>query len=225
MNPRQAHRNRADDGPELNLGVEVDALRLANAALQRQLSADAEHTDAVLRELETQRDDLRKGYLREQDLATFTQRVINAIGNLVVVVDTSGKLLHLNNSAAVYLGLPLTNNQDVILDPWLPEDELAALRAALPPVPWPIRSVLLETARSSGQYRGEHRLRGVDGIHRPFLLEATLLHNRQGKEEGAVVSATDISAIKNLEAHLREAKETAERATGAKSEFLSNMSH
>ncbi|MFN0042137.1 MAG: PAS-domain containing protein [Alphaproteobacteria bacterium] len=42
---------------------------------------------------------------------------------------------------------------------------------------------------------------------------------------GAVVTYTDITEIKRVERELRHAKETAERANQAKSEFLAHMSH
>jgi signal transduction histidine kinase/DNA-binding response OmpR family regulator len=201
--------------------LEIEALKLANAALQQRLSADAVQADQVLRELERQRNDLRQSYRRQEDLASFTQRVIDAIGNLVLVLDASGHIVRANRSAAECLGLQFPLPDGVLLDRWLEEAELERLRAELPPLPWPIRSVLVETARRAGRYRGDHRVLCADGVARDFLFEATLLHSRQGKEEGVAVSATDITAIKELE----RTKNAAESATKAKSEFLANMSH
>jgi PAS domain S-box-containing protein len=153
--------------------------------------------------LETQRNDLRAGHRLHQDLAAFTQRVIDAMSNLVIVLDTRGDIVRVNRSAADYLGLPLPLRGGALLDYWLARSELALLSAALPPIPWTLRSVVLETARSAGQYRGAHRLRSANGSYRYFLFEATLLHNRQSKEEGVVVSATDITAMKEAEVALR----------------------
>ena len=56
-------------------------------------------------------------------------------------------------------------------------------------------------------------------------LAVTALRDREGKIDGFLGIARDITVQARIEAELREAKEAAEAANRAKSEFLANMSH
>jgi two-component system sensor histidine kinase/response regulator len=57
------------------------------------------------------------------------------------------------------------------------------------------------------------------------VLVAHTLHDGAGIGIGLIVTAADITAQKQLEATLREAKDVADAANRSKSEFLANMSH
>ena len=64
-----------------------------------------------------------------------------------------------------------------------------------------------------------------DGTTIPVLLQDRLLHNSQGAIVGIRTTLQDITERKRMEEELRRAKEEAEAATRAKSEFLAVMSH
>jgi len=196
--------NRPEAAGELQaLRDEVAALRLTNEALQGRLSADAVHYDAMLREIEAKRDELVSAGRRQLDLAAFTQRVIDAVGSSIIVLDPEGTVVRINLVASHYLGIKLPAPAALHFDAWMDGEELARLRASFPTPPWAIKSVPLEAARYHGQLNGEYRLRGATGSWHCFLLETTLLYNRQGKEEGAVICATDVQAMKDVEVDLR----------------------
>ena len=185
---------------EAALQLELQALRLANAALETQLLDGAEQAETMLIELERQGGALRQAHGREQALSAFAQRIMDTVGGLVVVLDAEGRLRQSNRHCQQDLA-PVAAGEGV--DALLHPVDLTALDGALPRLPWLVHSVLYETVRRHGAYRAEHRLAMRDGSFRFHMVEAAMLYSAQGKEEGAVLSGIDISALKQQEQELR----------------------
>ncbi|ACB33614.1 diguanylate cyclase/phosphodiesterase with PAS/PAC sensor(s) [Leptothrix cholodnii SP-6] len=182
------------------LRLEIEALRLANAALESQLLAGSEQAESMFVQLERQRNALRDAHGREQALSAFAQRVMDTVGGVVIALDPQGRLRQRNRHCQNDLApLPEGSSVDLLLHP----QDLAALEAALPHLPWQVHSVLFETVRRQGGYRAEHQFAMRDGSYRYHLVEAAMLYSAQNKEEGAVLSGTDISELKRQEQHLR----------------------
>ncbi|WP_445370550.1 response regulator [Methylomonas sp. HW2-6] len=208
------------------LQLQIESLKLANAALQKQLLEEAEHADAMLREVERQRNELSAANRLQQDLANRSQRVIDAVSSLVYRLDPYGRIVQANQQGLQFLGLAaLDAATPFYLDDWLSADDIRLLKEQTPPRPWQIYSCLLERIRLEGNYTGHHSLRNSLGQYRQFMLDATMIYDRQGKEDGTVVCAADITELKRLEQDLRQANSKAESAARSKSEFLANMSH
>jgi len=74
-------------------------------------------------------------------------------------------------------------------------------------------------------YNMEYRLRTKQGDYCWFLARGQAVWNDTGRATRMVGSITDISARKQAECDLVQAKEAAETATRIKSDFLANMSH
>jgi PAS domain S-box-containing protein len=79
--------------------------------------------------------------------------------------------------------------------------------------------------RGEREYSIEYRIPLQDGGERWISASGTLLRDADGKPARLLGVATDITGRKRAEEELRQAKEAAEAATRAKSEFLSAMSH
>lgn len=185
------------------LREEVEALRLANAALEQQMLAGSEQTDAMLRQVEEQRNALRAAHQHQRNLGSFVQRVMDTVASLVIVLGVDGRVRQVNTRCQEELGEGAPALAGRVLDELLHPAERAALALELPPLPWPVRSPLFETVRRRGQYQAEHRLASGDGAWRTYLVKAAMLHDHQGKEEGVVVNATDISLLKEQAEQLR----------------------
>ena len=191
---------------EIALQSEVEALRLANAALQEQLISGSDQTERMLLQLETQRNELQGAQQKQHALMAFIQRVIDSVDSLVIVLGPNGRIKKFNQRSAETLdGLQVSPDQRT-LDEWLHPAEAAQLHEALPPLPWPVHSALFESIRRCKHFSAELRLR--DGAppeaYRHFLLQAQRLYDERGKEEGAVISATDITTLKQLTDHLED---------------------
>ncbi|MEO7598901.1 MAG: response regulator [Opitutus sp.] len=79
--------------------------------------------------------------------------------------------------------------------------------------------------RGSELYHCEYRMRHKDGSWRWTLARGTAHFNPQGQAIRMLGTNIDITEQKNLEVELRRAKEEAEAADRAKSDFLAVMSH
>ncbi|OQW33138.1 MAG: hypothetical protein A4E19_07305 [Nitrospira sp. SG-bin1] len=95
-----------------------------------------------------------------------------------------------------------------------PEDHDRALRA--------IEDFLIV---KPSRFELEHRLRHKDGSYRWLLARGTLLKNEAELSTRMVGINIDVTDRKLAEEAIRQAKETAEAASRAKSQFLANMSH
>lgn len=206
--------------------LETEALRIANNTLETQLLATAHQTEIMINKLETQSDEMRSANQTQKELTAFTQRVIDTIGGLIIVLNKDGFIRLFNQRCAKTLGLTAQDiDNDTIFDHFLCPEELDKLVTALPMLPWKVHSTLFETVQLRGNYSAEHQLKTQSGNFGYFWIEAEPLYNLQGKFEGAVVSATDISAQVQIKQELHQAKALAENASNAKSDFLARMSH
>lgn len=82
-----------------------------------------------------------------------------------------------------------------------------------------------ETLRREGHWRGDIWNRRKNGEIYPEILSITAVHDDHGQPLHYIAVFTDISERKVMEESLRLAKDAAEAASQAKSEFLASMSH
>ncbi len=187
----------------LQLREEIDELRLANMKQERQILVITQNMDAMLSESEQQKTKLQEKVHQEQSLRRFVDRILDTMDDLLFVIDTEGRIRQLNTAVERELGFTETELLGTGIDELLSTTEQRQLAGSLPDLFWPIRSVLLETVRVNGCYSGEHQLLGKDNQKSTYWLKSCLLHSEQGKLQGAVVTALNITELKDRETKLR----------------------
>jgi diguanylate cyclase (GGDEF)-like protein/PAS domain S-box-containing protein len=189
----------------LQLREEIDKLRQANLNQEKQIRVITQSMDVMLCESEQQKGKLKEKVLQQQALSRFVERVMDTIDDLLIVIDTEGRICRLNTTVEIELGFTEDELLEACIDELLPPLEQQHLAGQLPGLPWPIRSVLLETVRLNGYYAGEHELLGKNrgNVKSIYYLKSSLLHSEQGKQEGAVVTALNITEFKKREIQLQ----------------------
>lgn len=166
----------------------------------------------------------RRSEERSHRNARLVESIMTSVGDGVVVADKDGKLVLVNPAAATLVpvnGLKSMPGEQHVwkgdFRPYLPDGVTPYPVAALPLT----RAVAGESVDSAELFvRTPLRPNGV-WVHetaRPILDE-------KGVVQGGVVIIHDVTEQKRSAEALRQAKEEAEAANRAKSEFLSRMSH
>ena len=92
-------------------------------------------------------------------------------------------------------------------------------------IEWVTQAIKSHFEKKTPFYITEHRVRCQDGSYKWILDRGQALWDDSGNAVRMVGSHTDITARKQVELVLSQAKDVAEAATRAKSEFLATMSH
>jgi PAS domain S-box-containing protein len=145
----------------------------------------------------------------------FISTVLENIAALVVVIDRQGRIVEVNRAAELLLGRK--SSEIIGKSFWL----------ILAPADKHQGSVeLFRQVRASRQpFLGEGVFITASGTRLRVTGSMTPLVDSRGEVEYVLLTALDITEARQFERALRLAKEEAERANTAKSEFLSRMSH
>jgi PAS domain S-box-containing protein len=133
----------------------------------------------------------------------------------IVIADLEGKIVEVNEATLRMYGT--TNKEDLVgksaFEVIAPEDREEALAAAQ------------EVPEKESIDNQEYTVLVKDGSTLPIEMSVALMKDAKGNPVGFVGISRDITARKQAELALRQAKDAAEGATRAKSEFLATMSH
>jgi len=88
-----------------------------------------------------------------------------------------------------------------------------------------VSALFAERLQSGESWEDTFPLRGVDGTYRWFLSQAVPIRDGNGVIVRWFGTNTDVTAQRLIEEELSSAKEAAENANRAKSQFIANMSH
>jgi len=189
----------------------ADELRTLNAELEQRVQ---DRTQALQGEIVT-RKNAENESRREREKA---ERYLSMSGNLLVALDTHGRIEMINDSGSQLLGY--TSPKQLVGGDWfeitLPPGKQKAVRQEF-------KNVMAGQEEDLSTFENEIITRS--GKTRMMQWHNALMHGDAGDVVGVLCAATDITAQKQREETLRRAKEEAEIANSSKSGFLSNMSH
>ena len=167
-----------------------------------------------LRGHEAVSDDLQaaRGTLAAQD--AFTDRLFQLSPIPMVVKDLSGRFVRVNQAWTDFTGLP---PERVI------GHNLGRIYPAQLAGPHEVQEQMAIASGQAATY--EEQLLDRDGLPRDVMIRLTPFTDAQGAVAGVIGCLMDVTEFREAAQRTLEAKDAAERANTAKSEFLANISH
>ena len=141
----------------------------------------------------------------------FARALIDSSLDMIIVVDEHRRILEFNPAAQRAFGYRLEEMLGQSIDLLYADQQFSKHIDA--------------TARQQGRYVHEVVNRRKDGSEFECVLSASVLREGAGEILGVMNVSRDITDQKRAVAELRQAKEAAEAANQAKTEFLATMSH
>ena len=145
------------------------------------------------------------------------RRVIETSPDAIALVEPAGRILLANQQASRLMGFEnveeLLSQVDNVYDLFAPEDHQRARDN--------LDKLMEHGILRDIEYRGVRR----DGSRFPAEISFSLERDPHGGPKAVILVFRDITTRKEAEALLQRAKEAAEAANRAKSQFLTNMSH
>jgi len=186
---------------------------LARAAHVRRRSAERANARLVAENEERRRAEQA---LRASQAATRKLSLVaSGTDNLVAIADAGGRIEWVNESFARLLGVSLSEALG------RPLAQLLVSPDTEPPVVASLRDALVR----GSSFNGDLLCHARDGRRYTLHLEMHPVRNEAGGVENLIAMLTDVTARVETERFLRRAKEEADAASRAKSEFLASMSH
>jgi two-component system sensor histidine kinase/response regulator len=165
-----------------------------------------------------------------QQISALQEGILNSANYAIISTTTEGVVTTFNATAERMLGYPaaqLVGQGTPAL--WHDGDEVVrrseALGLELGQSIEPGFETFVAKARLGGADENEWTFIRRDGSRFPVLLSVTALRDRTGTITGFLGVIADITERRRAEEALRQAKEAAEEASRAKSQFLASMSH
>jgi PAS domain S-box-containing protein len=204
------------------MSVKAQSHSLAGETPHRLLGvlADITAQKNTAREIERQAQELINSREALQQQTRILQSILDSMGDGVVVADTSGKFILFNPAARQLLG-----REELVRD--VQHAQFYGLYLPDMVTPYPADQIpFIRAVRGESVDNVEMFMRPAGAPEGTWAsVTARPLREEDGEIRGGVIVIRDITASKRVAEALNLAKQEAEDANHAKSEFLSRMSH
>jgi two-component system sensor histidine kinase/response regulator len=167
-------------------------------------------------------------YSATQESQRRLEDIINFLPDATLVIDVEGHVIAWNQAMEEMTGVTaeeiLGKGDYEYAVPFYGERRPILIDLVLLPGE-ELEAKYVRIERKGSVLAGETYTPGLKGGGRYLYATASALHDSQGNAVGAIETIRDITKRKEAEVELQKAKEAAETATQAKSEFLANVSH
>lgn len=165
-----------------------------------------------------------------QDISAFRQAILDSANFSIISTTFDGTIRSFNKAAERWLGYKANEvvgkmTPAIIHDPQEVARRAEELSGELGMRIDPGFDVFVAKARLGKSEEKEWSYIRKDGSRFPVRLSITALRDKEGEIRGFLGIARDITERKRAEENLQKAKEAAEVANRAKSDFLASMSH
>ena len=198
------------DGSRFPAVVSVTALRDAQDAIIGYLLSGTDNT--ARKQVEDERMKLDQ---RVRDQQFYTRSLIESSIDALITTDPQGIITDVNKQMEALTGSTRDELIGAPFKDYFTDPERAEAG---------IKQVLAE-GREGKVTNYELTARSWDGRETVVSYNATTFYDRGRRLQGVFAAARDITERKRLDVELESAKDVAEKASLAKSDFLSNMSH
>lgn len=231
--PSRKPRRGSDTTEQENaqLRKEIDALYAAAEAREQQLLAATHAMDDILLEVESQRNALKKKNKQLLELNAYIRSINDAMNSILVVVGVDGQVSQTNRVFTEDLHWTEDELPQIHIDSLFPKDILSGIREKNGASSG---SLVVSYITHRGHLECEMPLHRSNGAltEAVYLVKGEQFYSHQGKLQGILLTATDISELRQREVALRQseialqkAKAEADAANQAKGDFLATMSH
>ncbi|WP_415891517.1 EAL domain-containing protein [Neptuniibacter sp. PT8_73] len=190
--------------------TELDVLKTVNSALQKKVLSNLESMDSMLSEVEHKKVELEANNRHLLSVNQLIDSITNSMEEFLIVTDNQGRITRVNRYAESILNVKAKELIGSSPDNFLRDETLTEIIDQYPANNWDQRPYLYRAVYSNNGFEQEIRFRDPTGRHKDisnkfFLLKGTLIYSPEGKEEGLILSATDISVVKAKEKQKRQA--------------------
>ncbi|GGP19496.1 response regulator [Silvimonas iriomotensis] len=227
---------RRKDGTNVAVSVTVSPIRGPNGQIDgaaktvRDISQQKEAEAEILKLNATLEQQVQERTGQIQAFSALQAAILESAGYSIIATDSEGMIKLFNPAAERLLGYRADEMIDlqtpgILHDPLEVERHARELSAELGYLVEPGFETFVAKSRLGKPDSNEWRYVRKDKSQVPVLLTVSSLRDSEGRIFGFLGIAMDLTLHKHDEAVLRQAKESAESATRAKSDFLANMSH